>query len=70
MATIECHFRWCPHHEATRLDPGVSGPFCNVDGCTATPAALDEYARRRNLDVRRLRFLPARRHTDRGLWWP
>jgi hypothetical protein len=73
MATIECYYRWCPNHEAKHLPPeGQSGPFCNNDECTATPEALDEYARQRTLESTRprLRFLVPHADAGGGLRWP
>jgi len=60
MAMIECYYRECPNHEAQHLpQEGQSGPFCNNDECTATPEALDEYARQRTWESarRRVQFL-------------
>ena len=73
MATIECYYDRCPNHEANHLpQEKLNGPFCNNDECTATPEALDEYARQRTLESTRLRlrFLVPRTDTGDGPRWP
>ena len=54
--TIECYYRWCPHH-VVNTEP-YSGPFCHESECKADTKQLLRYE---NLRKEELKILETNR---------
>lgn len=40
--TIECYYKWCPHHEYNQQN-GDDGPFCYQPKCLASEEDIRAY---------------------------